>query len=59
MFESGKSESVSAAHEGEDDELKRLSQNRSSIAERRRLYEARSVSGVPEEKVPQSPLPTT
>lgn len=40
-----------------DPELKRLSANRSSIAERRRLYESRSLSSAPEEKPPQSPLP--
>lgn len=39
-----------------DSELKRLSLNRSSIAERRRLYESRSES-CKEEKPPQSPLP--
>lgn len=40
-----------------DDDLKRLSQNRCSIAERRRMYESRSMSGNPDEKPPQSPLP--
>lgn len=59
MFESNRSESENSLN-GEDkneSELRRLSANRSSIAERRRIYENRSMS-VQEEK-PQSPVPLT
>lgn len=57
LFEINHSESSENSTEGEDKpdaELRRFSSNRSSIAERRRLYENRSKS-VQEEK-PQSPV---
>lgn len=58
IFENALLESENASHENADaEELRRLSQNRSSIAERRRLYEARSTSSNGDEKPPQSPLP--
>ncbi|XP_037919138.1 coronin-7 isoform X3 [Hermetia illucens] len=58
LFELNHSESSENSTEGEDKldaELKRLTSARSSIAERRRLYENRSKS-VQEDK-PQSPVP--
>ncbi|XP_055370713.1 coronin-7 isoform X3 [Condylostylus longicornis] len=57
LFEMNNSESSGNSTESEDkpDELKRLSSNRSSIAERRRLYENRSKS-MQDEKA-QSPVP--
>lgn len=58
VFENNRSESESSFN-GDGDktesELRRMSLNRNSIAERKRLYENRSKS-VQEEK-PQSPLP--
>ncbi|XP_055297269.1 coronin-7 isoform X11 [Sitodiplosis mosellana] len=59
IFENARSESEIASHDSTDaEELRRLTLNRSSIAERRRLYEARSVStNNAEDKPPQSPLP--
>lgn len=59
IFENARSESENASHDSTDaEELRRLTLNRSSIAERRRLYESRTISGATEEKPPQSPLPT-
>lgn len=57
MFEHACSEGGASVTDNGDAELKRLSANRSSIAERRRMYESRSISGNAEEKPPQSPLP--
>lgn len=57
IFESVRSELETVDNADADDDLKRLSQNRCSIAERRRMYESRSISGNPNEKPPQSPLP--
>lgn len=61
IFENARAESGNSSHDSVDaDELSRLSLNRSSIAERRRMYEARSISSSgTEEKPPQSPLPVT
>lgn len=59
IFENVLLESETTSHDSTDaEELRRLASNRSSIAERRRLYEARSISNT-EEKPPQSPLPVT
>lgn len=59
MFENALLESENASHDSADaEELRRLTLNRSSIAERRRLYESRSNTNI-EEKPPQSPLPIT
>ncbi|XP_031625117.1 coronin-7 isoform X2 [Contarinia nasturtii] len=58
IFENARLESENTSHDSTDaEEIRRLTQNRSSIAERRRLYEARSISTNAEEKPPQSPLP--
>lgn len=59
IFESSRSDSENANHDNVDaEEIRRLSLNRSSIAERRRLYESRSISGNADDKPPQSPLPS-
>uniref|UniRef100_T1H4Y8 Uncharacterized protein n=1 Tax=Megaselia scalaris TaxID=36166 RepID=T1H4Y8_MEGSC len=58
MFEMNHSESSENSTEGDDKtdaELRRFSAARSSIAERRRLYESRSMSY--QEEKPQSPVP--
>lgn len=57
IFENVRSELETVDSADADDDLKRLSQNRCSIAERRRMYESRSITGNPDEKPPQSPLP--
>lgn len=58
IFENALLESENTSHDSTDaEELRRLTLNRSSIAERRRLYESRSISNNAEEKPPQSPLP--
>ncbi|XP_037938677.1 coronin-7 isoform X2 [Teleopsis dalmanni] len=59
IFEQNNSESSENSTEGEDKpdaDLRRLSTTRSSIAERRRLYENRSKSTI-EEKTMHSPVP--
>lgn len=58
MFENSRSESENSFNGDQtDSELRRMSLHRSSIAERRKIYENRSKS-VQEEK-PQSPVPLT
>lgn len=58
IFETTRSDSENGSHDNVDaDEIRRLSMNRSSIAERRRLYESRTMS-MTEDKPPQSPLPS-
>lgn len=59
IFENARLESESVSNDSTDaEELRRMSVNRSSIAERRRLYEARSNSSNIDDKPPQSPLPS-
>lgn len=56
IFENARSDSENGSQDNVDaEEIRRLSMNRSSIAERRRLYESRTMT---DEKPPQSPLPT-
>lgn len=59
IFESNRSESENSLNgtdnNGEPAELRRMSLNRCSIADRRKLYEGRSMSVQPEK--PASPLP--
>lgn len=56
IFENTRLDSENGSNDNVDaEDIRRLTMNRSSIAERRRLYESRAMT---EEKPPQSPLPT-